>query len=82
MEALSDLKKGERSAFPLKSPQLTRVAGKLTRVDFADGSYRTLTRDANGRVSQVDQVRGGVTVRQVLSRDANGALTGVTETIL
>jgi hypothetical protein len=82
MEALSDIKKAERSAFPLKSPQLIRVGGKLTRVDFADGSYKMLTRDVNGRLSHVDQVQDGVTVRQVFNRDASGKLLGVNEIIL
>ena len=48
---------------------------------FANNYTLTLQRDGNGRLSQITKVRNGVTVRQVLSRNPDGSLSGITSTI-
>lgn len=64
-----------------KSPQPTYVDGVMTRVDYADGSYKTLAYTA-GLLTQVDYVRSGLpTIRKTLSY-INGVWDGTAETEL
>jgi hypothetical protein len=52
----------------------------VTRIDYADSSYKELTR-TGGLVTQIDWVRLDGTTRKTLTYSA-GTLAGVTETEL
>lgn len=61
-------------------PSLTYTAGVLTRIDYANGDYKTLTYTA-GQLVQIDHVMPGRTVRKAFTYAA-GVLTGITETVI
>lgn len=68
-----------RAAGP-KSPSYTRTAGILTRIDYADGSYKTLTYNS-GKLVRTNYVKDGVTVRKDFTY-TNGDLVSVTESVV
>jgi hypothetical protein len=62
-----------------KSPELTYTDGAITRIDYSDSTYKTLTWSA-GLLSQIDHVRPTLTtIRKVFSY-TDGILQSVTET--
>ena len=63
------------------SPEFTYTDGVLTRIDYADASYKTFTYTA-GQLDQIDFVRGGTTYRKTFVRDVDGVLVAITETTL
>lgn len=71
----------DRVAPPPETPTLSYLNGSLARVDYADGSYKSLTY-SEGKLVQVDFVREGVTLRKTLSYDTLGNLSSVAQSIL
>jgi hypothetical protein len=62
-----------------KSPTPTYTGGVLTRIDYANGSYKTFTYTGD-LVTQIDFVRPGLaTIRKTISY-TNGVWAGTTET--
>jgi len=61
------------------SPVFTYTAGLLTRIDYAEGSYKDLIYTA-GVLTRVDYVQGAVTIRKDLMYTA-GQLTSITQTV-
>jgi hypothetical protein len=76
----NDLTKGVRSAFPPVAPAFTYSGGALTRIDYADGSYKVFSYSA-GALSQIDFVSGGITRRKTLIY-SGGSLASITETVI
>lgn len=61
-------------------PVFTRSAGKLTRVDYDDGSYKGFTYTGDVLV-QVDYTKGGSTTRKALNY-VFGELVSIDQTVL
>lgn len=61
-------------------PEFTYTDGVLTRIDYDDGSYKTLTY-SSGRLSQIDFVSGGVTRRKTFNYSGD-TLASIDETTL
>jgi antitoxin component YwqK of YwqJK toxin-antitoxin module len=80
MEVLSDLKRSSRSAFKPFAPRFTYANGVLTRIDYADGSYKLLTY-LNGNLASVSYVSNGITVQKTFSY-SNGVLASVAESVI
>ncbi len=55
MRVESDIVKGKQSAFSSESPEFTYSGGAISRIDYADGSYKLFTY-TSGKVSQVEHV--------------------------
>lgn len=64
-----------------KTAEYTYTGTNLTRVDFADGSYKTLSYTGS-TLTRVDFVINGVTWRKDFTYDTNSNLTDVTVTKL
>lgn len=62
----------------LKGPSFTYENDNLTRVDYDDGSFKTLTY-ASGRLSQISINRNNIIVTKTLFYDATGRLTEIVE---
>lgn len=72
----SDMKK----LLPSTDPTMTYVDGKLSRVDYSDGSYK-LFEYAGGLLVQVDSFKDGQHTRKVMVYN-NGILTSVQDYVL
>jgi len=62
------------------SPMMTYDTGRLTRVDYSNGAYKTFSYIA-GKVASVTLVKDGTTRVRELSYSPDGSLAGVTETV-
>lgn len=80
MEVLSDLKRSSRSAFKPFAPSFTYTGGVLTRIDYPDGSYKTLTY-SSGVLASVKYVNNGVTVTKTLNY-SSGVLSSISESVM
>lgn len=72
---------GPASGTAPSSPQFTYTSGVLSRIDYADGSYKVLAY-SSGRLTTVDFTQGAVTTRKTFVYDGNGVLTAINETML
>jgi hypothetical protein len=64
------------------SPVFTYANGLVSRIDYADGSFKTFSRSANGDVAWIDLTRAGTTTRKTFNRDANGVLVSIVQTVV
>lgn len=63
------------------SPVFTYDAGVLTRIDYADGSFKVFTY-VEGELYRIDFTSGGVTTRKTFVRDVDGTLLEIDEETL
>ena len=62
------------------SPMMTYDTGRLTRVDYSNGAYKTFSY-TGGKLTQVHLVKDGITLVREFSYSPDGSLAGVTETV-
>lgn len=62
-------------------PLFTWAAGKLTRIDYNDGSHKALSYNLDGTIAVVDHVQAGGTLRKTFAWAA-GLLQSITEEVL
>lgn len=64
------------------SPVFTYTDGRVSRIDYASGNYKTFTYTA-GVLTQLDYVRPGqATIRRAFAYNPDGTLSSVTQTVL
>jgi hypothetical protein len=57
---------------------MTYEAGRLARVDYSNGAYKTLSY-TNGQLTQVNLVKDGITLVREFSYNPDGTLSSATE---
>jgi len=62
------------------APVMTYDAGRLVRVDYSNGAYKTLAYTGD-KLTQVSLVKDGITLVREFSYNPDGSLAGVTETV-
>lgn len=62
------------------NPIFTWSSGKVTRIDYLSGNYKTFTYNASGILTQSDYIIGATTTRKIFTYNADGALSYITQT--
>lgn len=66
---------------PEAGPAFTYTDGRVTRIDYDSGAYKTFTYTA-GVLTQLDYVKGGVITRKAFAYNPDGTLGSITQTVL
>ena len=62
-----------------KSPQFTYTNGSLTRVDYDNNEYLTVSYDVQNRISQVVKYKIDVTITKTFNYNVDGSLASITQ---
>lgn len=66
---------------PESGPAFTYTDGRVSRIDYDSGAYKTFTY-AGGVLTQLDYVVGSVTTRKAFAYNPDGTLAAITQTVL
>lgn len=61
------------------SPQFTYVGGRMSRIDYADSSFKVFAYTGGGALDYIDFTQSGTTTRKTFVRDVDGVLTEIVE---
>jgi hypothetical protein len=63
------------------SPIMSYTSGRLTRIDYASGAYKTFTYNPNNSINEVSSVRPQFTLTKTMVYNVDGSLDRITEVI-